>query len=759
MKRSFMLIGAAAIAASAYADFVDVTHKYLKDAAYLPGWQGVITQVDQEVPVAEVWNGAFRAYQVLPDMPAGEYTLTVNAFYRCGYNEFAMDNMKGVETTPELYSASIFINDNKKPVVGLFDEKEGVIPNSRQEANEAFNAGKYVNTVTANHPGGDLVIGIMNTGNYNDEWCAFTNFKLVGPNGEVAITNHDFTQGIAHEVKNDDINYMRIPAEDTPWNQVNTENKVKTPDMQKDGAGGGNYRKTGGSPYKYGQQVELPAGKYRYGMLCFHRYGSEVDAAGNYYNHKWPCDIRPEGAYGDANRTPKDWFEANDYDAQTEYPHAYIFMSKNEACPKDLNWDEDFGDLVSGVDARTRVKDVWEIHNGDLAAMPHNNPVRVEGNDAEEWADIIPYESRNKNIYRNDSGNERESAAAFVNDPEKYYQYVEFELTEPTKVWLGMGKNANSGDGYWHAWADQTLKMYVDNGGETPNDGEPVYFYSFENDDLNGAKIVGGGQIVDEGGNFGKVFQNAKGGMRENYLQLPEDVFVKAGGNDEFTISLWVNAKNAGESAEYMWCPMFTAYDSNVAGTGCPMFACQYRGGVQVNCNGNDNQGDAWCDYGDELCDQGKVTILHNETDWLADKEWHHYTATFTKTSAAVYFDGKLINSWTIDGMSRGQRCEMFGDSRFNLFCVGGMQAWNWGDPDPAFMFDDVAIYDKALNADQIKSIINAKVGEDNAVEDMQIDANAPVIYYDMQGVQVANPTHGIYIVRQGNKVAKKVIR
>ena len=237
---------------------------------------------------------------------------------------------------------------------------------------------------------------------------------------------------------------------------------------------------------------------------------------------------------------------------------------------------------------------------------------------------------------------------------------------------------------------------------------DPVFFYNFERG-TGDATIVGGGEIIDAGGNFGKVFQNAKGGMRQNYLQLPEDVFVKAGGNDEITISLWVNAKNAGEPGEYMWCPMFTAYDSNVAGTGCPMLACQYRGGVQVNCNGNDNAGDAWCDYGDDLCDQGTVTIRHNDNDWLADKDWHHYTATFTKTTAAVYFDGELINSWTIDGMSRGQRCEIFGDSRFNLFCVGGMQAWNWSDPDPGFMFDDVAIYDHALTKEQIQTLINLK--------------------------------------------------
>ncbi|MDE7420071.1 MAG: LamG domain-containing protein [Muribaculaceae bacterium] len=237
---------------------------------------------------------------------------------------------------------------------------------------------------------------------------------------------------------------------------------------------------------------------------------------------------------------------------------------------------------------------------------------------------------------------------------------------------------------------------------------DPVFFYNFERG-TGDATIVGGGEIVDAGGNFGKVFQNAKGGMRQNYLQLPDDVFVKAGGNEEITISLWVNAKNAGESGEYGWCPMFTAYDSNVAGTGCPMFACQYRGTVQVNCNGNDNAGDAWCDYTDEQHDQGHATLYHFDNDWLADKDWHFYTAVITKTTAAVYFDGELANSWTIDGVNRGGRCEIFGDSRFDLFCVGGMQAWNWGDPDPAFMFDDVAIYDHALSKEQIQTLINLK--------------------------------------------------
>lgn len=45
------------------------------------------------------------------------------------------------------------------------------------------------------------------------------------------------------------------------------------------------------------------------------------------------------------------------------------------------------------------------------------------------------------------------------------------------------------------------------------------------------------------------------------------------------------------------------------------------------------------------------------------------------------------------------------------------------------------------------------------AIEDIDIDSeNAPVEYYNLQGVRVENPTNGLYICRQGNKVTKKVI-
>jgi hypothetical protein len=42
-------------------------------------------------------------------------------------------------------------------------------------------------------------------------------------------------------------------------------------------------------------------------------------------------------------------------------------------------------------------------------------------------------------------------------------------------------------------------------------------------------------------------------------------------------------------------------------------------------------------------------------------------------------------------------------------------------------------------------------------IESIEADKNAPAIYYNLQGVEVANPENGVYIKKQGNKVTKVV--
>ena len=190
-----------------------------------------------------------------------------------------------------------------------------------------------------------------------------------------------------------------------------------------------------------------------------------MDEQGNLYNHKWGGAIT--APYGKMNRSPKDWFEANDYDQVSidQYAHAYIFMSKNETCPKDMGFEEEeMGDLTDGVDVRTRVKDCWEICNGNLSIMPDNNPRAAleEYHNAGKPAEL-QYTVKNKCTNADDSGSERESSAAFVNEGEKWRQGVEFTLDAPTKVWVGLGKNENTGDGYWHAYTDIKLQKWDDN--------------------------------------------------------------------------------------------------------------------------------------------------------------------------------------------------------------------------------------------------------------------------------------------------------
>lgn len=286
-------------------------------------------------------------------------------------------------------------------------------------------------------------------------------------------------------------------------------------------------------------------------------------------------------------------------------------------------------------------------------------------------------------------------------------------------------------------------------------DSSLVYFNSFEDEDLNGATIVGGGEIKDLGGAYGKVFSNAMDGMRENYLLLPEDVLSHNGDTEEITILFWVNRGNETDSNHYGWCPAFTAYGSAPSDNNdntWPMLACQYRGVLQVNNAG-------WCDYTDAENVKGANALYHFETDWLSDGEWHVYAASFTPKTAKVSFDGNVVNEWAIPEEADNTAAGLFTNGAdLKYICLGGNQAWNWGDPDPGFWFDDFAIYNKVLSEDDIKAIMDEKIASDG-VANIEVDAAASVEYFDMNGVKVAAPSNGIYIKRQGNKASKVVVK
>lgn len=474
-KRGALMLGAAAVAASAYAGgYVDVSRHYMKDLNYyMGGWQGYIGNTAEGV--GEVFGGAFDCYQYIDDLPAGEYTLSANAFYRCGTNEYAMVHQKG---NADLNTCYIYAGDAKTTVKCVYEHStewpaentpwdvEKNFPNGMSEARAAFDANKFNNTVTFTHNGGTLRIGICNTGCYLHEWTCFSDFKLVGADNtdySEKIINRDFKD--CSPINDNDKMVAR-----GAW----ASTLKKCPDVQKDETQGGNFRKCGGSPYIYGQKVTLPEGKYRWGMKTFHRYGSVEAKDGKYYNHKSGVETDP---FGTSNRKGSDWYKANDYDtyntkeevldAEQTYAHAYIFVTYAEACPANLYLkpdDDDFSEGTPGLqaergDLRVRIKDAWEICNGDYDAMPKGSPAGILKNENDG-----NYEVKNTSYEFHDSSHERESAAAFLHEGDKYFQYVEFTVPAGgATLWLGMGKAKNTGDGYWQPWCDQKLLAWDEN--------------------------------------------------------------------------------------------------------------------------------------------------------------------------------------------------------------------------------------------------------------------------------------------------------
>lgn len=244
---------------------------------------------------------------------------------------------------------------------------------------------------------------------------------------------------------------------------------------------------------------------------------------------------------------------------------------------------------------------------------------------------------------------------------------------------------------------------------------ETVYFNDFEDTANNGCKIHGSGSYQNEGGIWGQVFQNGSGAQRTHYLQLPADVLSHSADTKEMTVAFWVNAKNA---ANYDWAPMFMAYAAapfwgtvtDDTGTyemflnTSPMFACQSRGVIQINCGG-------WCDFLDALNVKGVNTLYYYQNDWFADDQWHYYTVVLTETNAKVYLDGDIKNEWNVSGDPNGGKIAglFTNGAELKYICLGGNQAWAWRDNDAAFMFDDFAVYNQALTQEQIKQLISNK--------------------------------------------------
>ena len=273
------------------------------------------------------------------------------------------------------------------------------------------------------------------------------------------------------------------------------------------------------------------------------------------------------------------------------------------------------------------------------------------------------------------------------------------------------------------------------------------YAQDFSSDE--GLTIVGGGSFVSDE-TFGSAYQNGGGAQRSHYLLLPSDVLAHSAVTKALTISFWVSAENAGESASYLWAPIFTAYGAEpTANTNTwPMLACQYRGVLQLNCAG-------YTDYDDKQNAAGVNTLYHGDNDWLADKQWHYYTVVFENESATVYFDGVAKNEWpdASKNDSQGRATTQMGlfsnGGDLKYICLGGNQAWDWKDNDAAFKYARLLIQNKAVTPDEI--IAQMQADKTSGISILKAGIESVSATYNLAGQRVGSGYKGV-VIRNGRK-------
>ena len=118
---------------------------------------------------------------------------------------------------------------------------------------------------------------------------------------------------------------------------------------------------------------------------------------------------------------------------------------------------------------------------------------------------------------------------------------------------------------------------------------------------------------------------------------------------------------------------------------------------------------------------------------------------TFGENDLAIFYA-------KVDGMKLGPE----GEINANIVLNGTVDT----DGNASFKID-VEWVDETLGTFYIDVTFNGKgEGGFTGVSDITVDdANAPVLYYNLQGVRVDNPQNGLYIRVQGKKATKVAIR
>ena len=198
-----VFVAACAMPRQAWAEkaWIDVTGQYLTNPGFdgnsSHGWTWTSNAHSQTLrcEAMEFWNGTWRLWQTIDNLPAGDYRLSVQSYYRCGDNDWAYRNyLNGQEDI----TGRMFAGDFSQPLVSIYSyhfpsndapggcwgykdsdlQQTLYFPNTMETGTEAFSRGAYENQMTFTHEGGSLDVGLINETMVQSNWCLFDNFRL-----------------------------------------------------------------------------------------------------------------------------------------------------------------------------------------------------------------------------------------------------------------------------------------------------------------------------------------------------------------------------------------------------------------------------------------------------------------------------------------------------------------------------------------------------------------------------------------------------
>lgn len=149
----------------------------------------------------------------------------------------------------------------------------------------------------------------------------------------------------------------------------------------------------------------------------------------------------------------------------------------------------------------------------------------------------------------------------------------------------------------------------------------------------------------------------------------------------------------------------------------------------------------------------------------FGDNDPNNYTPADDEMSAFCYAVFSPEGNNTNEGACVGSTPGNIGSFSLTLPTEGGnIYAWMlhvdyMKDKAAAQNMTQLMIFQKDDESNMIKFNLNFTTNPgDSAVEGIAAEQAAPV-YYNLQGMRVAQPENGIYLVKRGNKVTKEVVR